>query len=664
MKLKKLISQICALCLAAVLFGGCGGGNNVGSGGTSNTDADTTTESDVTGGGSEDTDSSDTGGDDSSSDEPGEKDILDGDMTTAAYSVAPSPATIDYADYKTYYFDYEAGKDNNSGLSEISPKKSLSELASLVKTVTAETPVRICLKRGATFYGNVILNGYEATEEKPLVIDAYGDEDDGYPIVYGTGSETAINAVIKINEGNIRIANLEVTGPTAYQGIYAVPARLGALKNVVVENCYVHDINFNWIYDTKPSETDPDDVDVAKVCPEYKSDGVSFGRYKYRQYGGIIFENNTTDFPSWFENIIVTGNRVENIGCVGLYIMNRWANRPGVGYGFNKYVDDTADHNDLSTGLGYYPHKNITFSYNVSDCIGKDALILSGVEDSFVEGNVSYRANYLGRVGYWNAAIWVFSARNVIFQYNEAAYTYMRHGSQDAQGFDIDNSCNNVYVRYNYSHHNEGGGILICNARTQIVRYNPDGSFVNGGEAEQIWGTWENNFIQNNVFAYNGRTDESTRSAFITVARTTNKLYASNNLVVLRGDIEGQSVINTEDASGICSDHIYANNIFYCASPVEAKLTISHMIDYTFHNNAYYNLGEDILATANDTAAITDLDPQIAAPQDCNGFDKVLAFAPSNASVFTRGVTLAWAIEKDIAGKAATGKNYLGAFCE
>lgn len=581
---------------------------------------------------------------------------------------------IDYVGYTTYYFDGTNGDDTKSGRSELAPKKSLEEMSELAAKASGDRPIRILLKRGSVFDGKLLLGGYEATEEKPLVIDVYGDENDPIPKLIGTNTDTdTAYAVVRLTEGNTRIRNLEITDPYAYQGIYVKPTEAGAKENIVIENCYVHDVNFFW-NDTLSENDPPEDYETLDaICPEYASNG-SYGRYYYRYNGGIIFDNDTPKSvgPSWYENVYVLNNRVEKVARTGIYMATKWSNAPGVGYGYNLYVEESDRYNNVETGVGYFMHRNVNFIGNTLDVIGGDGIILAG-KDSALEYNVCYRANYLGRVGkpnmqgvtttYYNAAIWVFNSDNVSFQYNEAGYTLMRNGSQDAEGFDIDNACRNIYFQYNYAHHNEGGGILVCNNTASLLRYDADGNCISpSGQPEALTGDWGNNYIRNNVFAYNGNSRDIRRSAFLTVARQADDLYAYNNTVVL-GNIPGQRIVNVEDTK-TAQNHYYANNIFYSATEMElgAAASVSLIRGLIAENNLYVNVGENVKTAFGEQSAVAAFDPLFTLPSVYDGFDRVVSFKPANTLAFTLGKAIDGGLSADIAGTDTKGKNYLGAF--
>ncbi|MBR1868116.1 MAG: right-handed parallel beta-helix repeat-containing protein [Clostridia bacterium] len=571
------------------------------------------------------------------------------------------------SDYKTYYFDAQGGDDQNSGLTAASPKKSLTSITDIIQSVGDRYPLRILLKRGTTFYGNLKLTGYKATKERPFILDAYG-EGDGYPVILGSGTKTTFTNVLHLEEDNTRILNIEITGRDCARGIYIFPRKGGVYENIVVDGCFVHDVNWTWNYDTEPDKTDPDDIDPESVTP-----ATEVNRYR-RLYGGIcVFTGDVTNSlgaPVTFRNIWINNNKVEQVSHLGINFYNYWVNRPGVGYGYNKYVDDSSEHNDYRTGLGYFPMENVVVSGNYTNCIGGDGIVVAGADNVWLEKNTSYKSNYLGRAGFWNGGIWLHNVRTGYYQYNEAAYTYLRHGSSDGEGFDIDNTCENIYMQYNYSHHNEGGGMLICNQETSMLKFSPDGEPSEEG-VKRYKGKWENNYVRNNLFVNNGnpsgRTDAYKRSAFLTVARSVNDVVFENNTVVVSGEIKNQHIIDCED-NVLATGHIYRNNIFYCQNPsAGAVIYIPTLKNPVFENNLYYNIknGDPLygeLAFSDDEKAILGVDPKISVTADAKGYEKAFSFAGAEPSLYDRGERIAIMLKYDFKGDDATGKNYLGAF--
>ncbi|MBE7087675.1 MAG: hypothetical protein E7369_05205 [Clostridiales bacterium] len=591
---------------------------------------------------------------------------------------------VDESDYTVYYFDGNSGKDSNSGISQMSPKKSLSEISKIVKNATAQNPIKILLKCGSTFDGRLILANFDTTAEKPLIVSSYGDIQKGRPKLVGRSLQTdTAYSVVLVNDDNVRISNLEVTDPYAYQGIFFAPTRAGAMKNIYVENCYIHDVNFFWDEDKHDPNNPPSTLEgLAEICPSFTSTGNSYGRRYYRNYGGLIFSNATTVQigASWYENVYAKNNVIERVARTGIYITTRWNNCPGVGYGENKFVEESDRYNDAENGIGYFMHRNVNFIDNKLDVIGGDGIILAGI-DSVLQGNVCYRANYLGcgaetssegllAPQYFNAAIWVYDSYNVLFQYNEAGYTFLRNGAGDGEGFDIDISCEKVYFQYNYAHHNEGGGLLICNNTSEILKHDKDGNVVSpNGRPETALGVWKNNYALNNVFAFNGLESNAMRSAFITVARECHDFKAYNNTVIFsnayKGRVEARSLITCEDQKASLR-HEYANNVFILAddtgvSPI--AYNNGNLRGAVYTNNLYYNTGNLHQAFATpDTSPILNVNPSITLPSNYDGFDTVASFKGGNAELFGLGISLQDMLKKDILGKTVNSVNYVGAF--
>lgn len=506
------------------------------------------------------------------------------------------PALWKEAERKHIYFDSERGDDNADGETPQTAKRSLAAANALLKSENAG---------GLTLLFRGRFQGTLTVDRENTLVTGYGEE---RPVFEG---ERGAMGVVVITCSDVRVRGLEVTGQTAYRGIYCHPVRYGTLRNIVVTDCYVHDVNFLWTSPIPPDKTDPDGLILDAICPDkgaaaeyiapfggltYEEDGVTHYRYNRRSHGGIVFINDTSERvgASRFENIFIEDNEVRNVARTGIYVANVWANKPGVGYGKNKFVAETEEFNDEKKGVGYFPHKNIVCSDNRVICAGGDGMILSSIVHAFAERNYCLQANYLGRTGYWNAGLWVFDAEETWFRHNESADTYMRHDSNDAQGFDLDNACRRVVFAYNYAHGNEGGGLLVCNNETTVALYAPDGSPVIGENGEQAkltaQGRWYDNLVKNNRFERNGNLRDRTRSAFITVARESDWLFADGNTVLLRGDIEGQSVVNTEDESQECYNHYYTNNVFRSELPVNARFTAKMLKKHEAIGNEYENV--------------------------------------------------------------------------
>ncbi len=475
------------------------------------------------------------------------------------------PRKAQAAGYKyVYYFDALLGDDANDG-SKLRPKRSLEEASRLIGSSGSAA---FLFRRGRKYSGNLRIEGCQATKDMPLLIGAYGRGT--YPIFEGEGS------VIQILESNVVVSSLEVTGENALRGIHITPCRPGIMENIFIENCYVHDINWHWTRREDPIEVSPETIDPESVCPEFEEDGLTHGRYFYRYHGGIIAHNEVG--PSCFWNIVIRDNIVKNVARTGITIYNKWTDQPGVGYGYNHWNGYAAERN-FDTGVGCFMSDRLICDGNYLECIGGDGIVLSSATNVRMTRNVCYAASYLGRKGYWNAGIWVYNVKGCRFEDNECGYTFRLHGAEDGQGFDLDNCCQDVLFRHNIAHHNQGGGLLCCNLATKV-----------DGFDEKQQGMWGNNLIHENYFFHNGDPLDPTRSAMLTIARQTNNAFFSNNLVVLDPNIEGQSIVHTEDESTFTYGDAFNKNVFACMSPTKSCFTTKMMKESLWRNNRFYHV--------------------------------------------------------------------------
>ena len=607
-----------------------------------------------------------------SSDTESTTESIEPEVETAVYNIPSAPTYEDISEdvinniYRTFYIDSLFGNDSNTGLDPITPKKTLSSVETIISTYADFSPIRIFLKRGSHFYGNLILTGYTSSEEYPFILDAYGEGD--MPVIHGDGDDSTVttNAILWIREENTRVYNIEITGPACTRGIYVLPRKSGVYKNIVIKGCYVHDVNWNWEYPLSPNETHPKDINPENVTPTNR-----VLRYR-RLYGGIEFFNGTIDVeasikagPITYDHVFVENNRIENVSHIGINFYNYWVNRGGIGYGYNKYVPENPDYQNFETGVGYFPYTNVVVKDNFTLCTGGDGIVVDGTDGAWIVGNTSYKSSYLGKGGYFNAGIWVHNVRGGYMLYNEAAYTYLQHGAGDGEGFDIDIACEDIHFYYNYAHHNEGGGLLLCNNTSSLFTYNIDGTLANTSK-QSLLGIWKNNYCRNNVFAFNGIETNSHRSAFITLARQCDDFVAENNTVLVRGDIEKQHIINCED-SKVSRNHIYRNNIFHSyaeeAKPIFANYTI---LDPVFEGNLYHNIqdGNEIqseLVLSDDAYAVLDAQLDFTLPNDYDGYDVSKTFVPST-SLLEYARKLPVQLQYDYLGVDTGLLPYLGAF--
>lgn len=634
--------------------------------------------------------------------------------------------------YITYYFAAN-GDDSNSGLNESAPLRTVAKANEIIANA-GSTPTKIAFKAGDEFAceyvandpykkGRLYIYGHDAQDETPLIVTTYGETATvkyaklyaADPSVSGVPSE-----IVYIGESNTRVSNLELTGEKTRLGVYisstwgTETAKGGAVKNIVVSNCYIHDINVNYTGNPYP------EIQAAYLSalekkangefdympdPEtdFNNDGSSLddirsivgdGAFSYGT-GGIVMGTSTSavNGPTWLENVWIENNTIERVARCGMFLSTGWARRPGWDNGTGSYYYDEATGEEK----GYYPSKGVVIRGNNLDYTGGDGIVLLNSIDSYIENNVSYHAQYLGRASSTNGQagysvpIWIHSCTNVIMQNNEAAYCFMENGCGDGQGFDIDIGNRNIIFRYNYSHHNAGGGLLICNGATTDYMYDENGNKItedswydaNGNLVtadeennkgipvqERQFILLENIYVQNNVFAYND-------IRVFNIAGPTKNLQICNNTVLLDGETRPKGseimLLQSEDMGNTgtrAKEWLFANNIFYQPKTQPVVFDETFCDSCVIRNNVFYNFEDSFFdfGTTSIHLTVTEFgdysreDPVLATTNAENGIEnaqKILASASYLKEFASYEMTMQAA---DMAGSNAEGSKYVGAF--
>ncbi|WP_165699259.1 right-handed parallel beta-helix repeat-containing protein [Hymenobacter jejuensis] len=102
-------------------------------------------------------------------------------------------------------------------------------------------------------------------------------------------------------------------------------------------------------------------------------------------------------------------------------------------------------------------------------------IVLSGVHGALIEQCETYNNGWLSAHVYSGpAGIWAYYCDNLIIQECESHHN--RSGTLDGGGFDLDGGCTNSIMQYNYSHDNEGPGLMLAQfdgaLQDVIIRYN------------------------------------------------------------------------------------------------------------------------------------------------------------------------------------------------
>lgn len=566
---------------------------------------------------------------------------------------APEAEEISLEGYTTYYFDADAGKDSNDGRSEISAKQTLAEAEKMISSVAGEG-VRILFRAGDVYEGKLTVRGFRASDEKPLILGAWGANNaERYVKIIGGVGE----ACLEIRGSNVRVSGFELTAPTGIRGIYLNTEKEGAMKNVVIADNYVHDINWNWQENFDPAERDSSDVNTTAVCPNDK--------FVYTN-GGIVCNAATAKAigPSWFENVWIQGNRIECVARSGIFVNSNWVRRPGIDWGYNHYSDDEN---------GWYCHKNFNVLSNEISYAGGDSIVVIAADGLFIEKNISLHAQYLGRSGSDgnvknNAGIWPHSCKNVLIQYNEAAFTHKDNGAGDGQGFDIDIGCSDVIFRYNYSHHNEGGGLLLCNnLSAQFTYYDRDGNVILDEmnlpktEVNQI-ADWRNVRVSNNVFAYNAE-------EVVEIVGKCDSIEFSNNTVIVDPALDRNgrqtALITAEYPAylGRSKGLLIANNLFHLTATADLALVLSQLDDFVAEYNVFSNFEESFFAgDVKSGKEYREENAGLGSKPASLGWESAKSFAVANSAFSRYGTFLSKMNELDYAQTNVKNAVYIGAF--
>lgn len=540
------------------------------------------------------------------------------------YESAPLPPSIPEVNevgYTIYYVDNGVmGNDSNDGLSEISPFKTLERISSLAK----HPRIKVLLKSGCVFTGTLSLNHLKSSDNYPFIVDMYGGNEK--PTIDGNGRTSAV----EIYDDNIRFRNIRITNKKGNRGIYIASQTAGAFKNIEITNCRIEEIN--WQGTDKIIGVDPALLDVQAICSD--------SHFEYTR-GGIICEASTdaATGASWFENLYITGNEIFKVARTGIWVNTMWGKRPGLGWGYNDYIDDNN---------GWYPARNVVVQGNNINYTGGDGAVLIATRNSYLDHNKAFHTNYLGRSGFSNAGIWPHSCVDFAMQYNEVAYTHRQHGSGDGEGLDVDIANINCLVQYNYVHHNEGGGLLLCNAQSEI----------NG---QKRIGDHRGTIVRNNLFYDNGLEGNS---AFLTISSAVGETNVYNNTVIVTNRLSNPTFIITADWGNIgkSENFTFRNNLFYATSTVRATFDLSQVTNCLFKNNLTFGIG-NMESFLHDGQSLS-YNPEISIPSSLDGYENALLFKAKNSGLFEDGLLFNGMLDKDMAGNFVEGIKYIGTFCK
>ena len=368
-----------------------------------------------------------------------------------------------------YFIDAVNGCDHNDGLTPATAWQTLEK----INATTFLPGDEILLKTGCVFRGQLHPLG-DGTAEAPIRIGAYGGGE--MPVIDGGGSHgtregdyTDGAAVLFYNQNYWEVDGLDITNfnpyykqifdhvlePYSHSEFHKSPNhryRYGVLirwhnygtgHHIHIKNCYIHDVN----------------GELQRFCSE-----------------GILAVSTGTigGTPTNFDDVLIENNVIADIDRTGISVWSAWAEGRGIEYHGDPYKSNNFYHTTVGPWLG---STNVVIRGNEIYRTAGDGILVNSTIGTLIERNYVEHCCYEMRIGP-NAAVWPHNADGTIMQYNEVCYT---HGVQDGQAFDIDISCNDSTIRYNYSHHNEGGFLLLMYKTTNNdIHHNVSVSDRNG----------------------------------------------------------------------------------------------------------------------------------------------------------------------------------------
>ncbi len=321
---------------------------------------------------------------------------------------------------------------------------SAAPLNSIAEPFDLRPDHHLRFRRGTTCEGTLLITN-SGNGAQPKSVGAYGMG--ALPKIVGTG----MDAVKLEDVSNLTVRDLDISNPGSggplgegdqiRNGI-RVTAQWADVRNLTLTGLEIHDV----------------DGDLTKTWDGSAAIQVS-------AIGAV---------PIRFDNLLIKGNRITNVSRSAISISGT----------------DDPDRPDADQP---WPNASteVVVEDNRIDRIAGDGIVPRGTNGAIVRGNVVSRGNLAGRPllhpkgPMCNAGIWTFRANNTLIQGNEVFG--MKHNGCDGTGFDVDYRQDGTVVEGNYSHHNEGGFILLCTdsrAHRSEVRFNlsvDDGTMINHG---------------------------------------------------------------------------------------------------------------------------------------------------------------------------------------
>lgn len=415
-----------------------------------------------------------------------------------------------------YYVDAENGLDTNDGKSENTAWQNVTTL----QRRSFKPGDAILLKRGCVWTDSFIWIKSSGEENKPITVSCYGDSNLQLPTVMNgerpIADTTSYKACVYLaNVDYVVIDSLIcVVKSTGTDSMYGV--RILARNGYRTYGCAVRNCVISGSPDVSWTSTDQE-----------KLAGITVAHESYYGYiGSVDIENN-----------VITDCKANGISIDG---------------GYGGCNADGSENAKSAT--------DVYIADNYLENIGKDGILTNNCNQPLVEYNTSNKAHSYAKTT-WHVAMWPFASYKALFQYNEA---YNTQTTYDGSGFDCDYQCYYTTMQYNYSHHNQGGFMLICTEPK----------------------TWDDKtaFNVGVTVRYNISENDEGKTFCLTCHITDTKIY-NNTIFNESGTAVDFIYVYSRDGKAYPINTQFKNNIFYVNS---GKIQWFKSTGTVFENNIVY----------------------------------------------------------------------------
>jgi hypothetical protein len=241
-------------------------------------------------------------------------------------------------------------------------------------------------------------------------------------------------------------------------------------------------------------------------------------------------------------SLVIDGVEVSQFGASGINI-GGWQGRSGFR---DVSILNSSSHHNIRSGISIFAftpesNENVhitrcqTYENRGDAVLAGSGIVVGGVKHALVELCVSYENGKFSQIQ-GPVGIWAYDSADVTLQLNESHHNHSITG-YDGGGFDFDINTRHSVMQYNYSHDNDGPGLLQCCGTTtsnNIIRYNvsDNDSHLDWAGGITLYGNVIDAQIYNNTVYYN---QTSAFTGALMIFSATTNLRLRNNIIWVEG---------------------------------------------------------------------------------------------------------------------------------